>query len=42
MQSCTPYKRGAEGKRIHVYKIHLQKVPRNKRNLNKSTSKIIK
>ena len=42
IQSHTPYKRGAEVKRIHVYKIYLQKVPRNKRNLNKSTSKIIK
>ena len=42
IQSRTPYKRGAEVKRIHVYKIYLQKVPRNKRNLNKSTSKIIK
>ena len=42
IQSCTPYKRGAEVKRIHVYRIYLQKVPRNKRNLNRSTSKIIK
>ena len=42
IQSRTPYKRGSEVKRIHVYKIYLQKVPRNKRNLNKSTGKIIK
>ena len=42
IQSRTRYKRSAEVKRIHVYKIYLQKVPRNKRNLNKSTNKIIK
>ena len=36
IQSRTPYKSGAEVKRIHVYKIYLQKVSRNKINLNKS------
>ena len=42
MHSRTPYKRGAEVKRIHVYKIYLQKLSRNKRNLNKSTTSNMK
>ena len=40
IQSRTPYKRGAKVKRI--YKIYLQKVPKNKRNLNKRTTSNIK
>ena len=36
IQSCTPCNRGAEVNRM--YKIYLQKVSKNKRNLNKSTT----
>ena len=40
VQSRTPYKRGAELKRI--CKIYLQKISKNKRDLNKSTTSNMK